>query len=84
MRRLTNEDKAFVRAQLAQGLRSLGMDEARSFAFTQPVFPEGVTTPMKPFEETVFWALPCFHMRRMSPMTRSFTLSDFSDGEEKM
>lgn len=28
MRRLTNEDKAFVRAQLAQGLRSLGMDDA--------------------------------------------------------
>lgn len=26
MRRLANEDKAFVRAQLAQGLRSLGMD----------------------------------------------------------
>lgn len=26
--RLANEDKAFVRAQLAQGLRSLGMDEA--------------------------------------------------------
>lgn len=26
--RLANDDKAFVRGQLAQGLRSLGMDEA--------------------------------------------------------